>query len=110
MAAMRSGARGPRGARGCFFAEGSRDGFVSGIVCVSNSSAPVTGTALGVGHSDDKNDVVFLLENHRIWKVCQYTLARVLCVNRVELRTGSNLCQGCPDLREKRIGRFWAAF
>ena len=98
---MRAGASEPRGVR---------DGFVSGIACVSNSSTPVTGTALGVGHSDDENNVAFLLKNNGIRKARQYTFASVLCISGVELGAESNLFQGSPDLGEKRISCFGTAF
>ena len=74
----------------------------------SDSYPPITGAALGVGYGGDENDLNLLLKDHRIGKLLHHALARILCVDGIELRMSGNLRQGCADLREKRFSGFGA--
>jgi hypothetical protein len=77
---------------------------------MSDSSSPVTGTALGMGNGDNENDFVSLLKDHGIRKSRQHASARVLCVGGIELRMRNNLRQTCADFYEKGVCGLGAAF
>lgn len=47
----------------------------------SDSSTPISGTALGMGNRNDENDLVFLLVDHGIGKLRQHASARIHCVD-----------------------------
>ncbi len=98
MAAMRSAARGPRN---CFLMAGLRGCFFSGIACVSNSSAPVTGTALGVGHSYDAHHVGVVEVNKREREAPKHEAAGSVQVSRMALRCIRNVADrfGCDSTK-----------
>ena len=50
-----------------------------------------------MGDGDNKNGVVFFLEDHGIGKARQYASAGVLCICGIELRMRDNLRQGGTD-------------
>src|ERR1035437_8736578 len=71
-----------------------------------DSSTPITRTALGMGYSNNENNIVLLLIDHGIGELRQYASARILCIGWIELRMRGNLRQRCANFCKICAGSF----
>jgi len=63
-----------------------------------------------MSYDKDEDDLILLLKDDGVGKLCQYAPLCMFCIERIELRVQGNLRKRCPNFCEKLIRRFGTPF